>query len=41
MSIILAPITGSVRCSYSSIGPTLKRGEMGEGGSRGMGGGIL
>ena len=25
MSIILAPITGGVRCSYSSTGPTKKK----------------
>ena len=42
MSIILAPITGGFRCSYSSTGPTLKKerkkrmGEVGEG--RGGGG---
>ena len=35
MSIILAPITGGVRCSYSGTGLTLKRAEVGEGGSGG------
>ena len=27
MSVILAPITGGVRCSYSSTGPTKKKKE--------------
>ena len=52
MLIILAPITGGVRCGYSSTGPTFKKkikkrmGEVGEGWSGGGGdtmggGGIL
>ena len=39
MSIILAPITGGVRCSYSSTGPTLKGGGGGRRVKWGGGGG--
>ena len=42
MSIILAAITGGIRCGYSSTGPTKqqpKMGEVGEGVKWGGGGG--
>ena len=39
MSIILVPITGGVRCSYSSTGLTLKKTEWGRWGQGEVGGG--